>query len=477
VNELARGIGRTAAEKPKLARGWPALLCVLLHALARPSPAAAQPDEPAPPADLEPEPPGAEPPPVDAAEEPEPHTAPGEVIVVSGDVPITPEVPDYRAHTTLSRDEIQRRLPRSAPDALRYEPGVFVQQSAHGQGSAFIRGLTGQQTLLLFDGIRLNNGTYRQGPNQYFFTLDSQSIQSIQVLRGGASTHYGSDALGGVILAKPIEPVLRASPDDGFVTYHPHLIAKGASADREAGGRTQLALTMGESLAFFGGVGARRVGLLESGGAIASPSDGTPPLVPRFEEDGRTQLGTGFKEMTADGRLLYRLGARDAVKLAAYAYRQFDAPRTDQCPAAYAPHDECLNYDEQFRTLVYGVWESDQSLALIDDLRATLSWQRQHERRSLRRPSSEVENIGRDTVDTFGLTFTAETLPARATPWLTLRLRYGADTYHDLVNSDAWITFTDIDITQQRSRGQYLDGSTYTYGGTPVLRRTPIPVR
>ena len=117
------------------------------------------------------------------------------------------ELPEERSLTTVTREDLDRRQVRSSPDALRYEAGVFVQQTAHGQGSAFIRGLTGQQTLLLFDGIRLNNSTYRQGPNQYFFTLDSQTIQSIQVLRGGGSTRGGSDALGGVV---------------SFVTKDPH---------------------------------------------------------------------------------------------------------------------------------------------------------------------------------------------------------------------------------------------------------------
>jgi outer membrane receptor for ferrienterochelin and colicin len=104
---------------------------------------------------------------------------------VIGEAGGSEDLPQERATSTVTRLEMDRRLPRSAPDALRYEPGVFVQQSAHGQGSAFIRGLTGQQTLMLFDGIRLNNSTYRQGPNQYFFTLDSRTIRSIEVQRGG----------------------------------------------------------------------------------------------------------------------------------------------------------------------------------------------------------------------------------------------------------------------------------------------------
>src|SRR5262245_41890005 len=98
------------------------------------------------------------------------------------------DLPEERATSTVRKSDLERRLPRSAPDAIRYEPGVFVQQTAHGQGSAYLRGLTGQQTVMLFDGIRLNNSTYRQGPNQYFFTLDSRTIQSIEVERGGGST-------------------------------------------------------------------------------------------------------------------------------------------------------------------------------------------------------------------------------------------------------------------------------------------------
>ena len=111
------------------------------------------------------------------------------------------KLPAGKSGSIIHRSDLEDRLPRSAPDALRFEAGVFVQQTAHSQGSAFIRGLTGQQTLLLFDGIRLNNTTFRQGPNQYFFTLDAQTIDTIRVIRGGSSTRYGSDAIGGVIEA------------------------------------------------------------------------------------------------------------------------------------------------------------------------------------------------------------------------------------------------------------------------------------
>ena len=109
-----------------------------------------------------------------------------------------------RAATTVTRDQLVHRQPRSTPEALRWEPGVYVQQTAAAQGSAYVRGRTGQQTVLLFDGVRLNNATWRQGPNQYFFTIDPRTLAAIDVIRGSASTRWGADAIGGGIMLVPV---------------------------------------------------------------------------------------------------------------------------------------------------------------------------------------------------------------------------------------------------------------------------------
>ena len=85
---------------------------------------------------------------------------------------------------------------RTSPEALTGTTGVFIQKTNHGGGSPFIRGLTGNQNLLMMDGIRLNNSTSRYGPNQYLNTIDPWTIQKIEVARGTGSVQYGSDALG-----------------------------------------------------------------------------------------------------------------------------------------------------------------------------------------------------------------------------------------------------------------------------------------
>lgn len=381
------------------------------------------------------------------------------------------EVPhDGRASSRVDRDSMARRLPRSAPDALRYEPGVYIQQTAQSQASPYIRGRTGQQTVLLFDGVRLNNSLFRQGPNQYFFTIDSATVDHIDVLRGSASTHYGSDAIAGAIEAVPISAQL--TPPPGSIAIAPRYIAGYDSSSDAHSQRLQVAADAAAGVAVMAGVGYRDFGLLRSGGPVRSPTTNELPEVPRFDTDNRTQLGTGFEELTVDGRVEVDLTSSLRLTAAAYNYRQTDAPRTDQCAPPFAPFDECLTYDEQFRTVAYAGLDGDAGP--LRDLQVRLSWQRQHERRTHERPSSFTVNGGRDDVDTFGVRAVAETPTLGLGGWGDLTFAYGGDLYHDRVESTAWLQFTDLDITRFRSRGQYLDGSTYTWGG--VFSQTNLEI-
>lgn len=374
------------------------------------------------------------------------------------------------ATTKVSRRELDERLPRSAPDALHWEPGVYVQQTAHSQGSAYVRGVTGQQTVMLFDGVRLNNSTYRQGPNQYFFTIDSHTVSSLEVTRGSGSVLWGSDALGGVLAAHPIEPMLREGVRG--LRLAPRSSFRTATADDELGGRFELDAQVGDRIGLVGGIGYRDVGLLEAGGRIHDTvtkvySGGERVLVPEFAEDGRTQLGTGFREAASDLRLVARLGADARAVAAVYDYRQLDAPRTDKCPPPFAPRGECLVYEEQFRTL--GILALEADLAPVArDARIAVSLQRQRERRRNDRPASIVNPFyGRDTVLTAGVTARAGTnawVPsAAARVWL----EYGVDAYRDDLSSVAWyeIHTERNDLLRYLPRGQYLDGSSYTWGG------------
>ena len=386
-------------------------------------------------------------------------------------VPGEPEVEeDAWGRSSVTRAHMDERQPRAAPDALRWEPGIAIQLTSHAQASPYVRGMTGQQVVHLFDGIRLNNGIYRQGPNQYFFTVDQRSVQQLDVLRGSSSVRFGSDALGGAILALPRSPVLDLGHQG--LSARPNLSLRYGSADRELGGRAELELRMGPDTALLIGGGYRDVSLLTSGGVVRH-RDRTPdpttrgdlaPWVPRFEEESsnpgqlnrwRTQLGTGFREATFDARLVHRLRPKLRAIAAVYGYRQLDAPRTDQCPAPEAPLDECLFIDRQFRTLSYLALRGDAGP--MRDVDLIVSHQRHEEARRRDRPRSNIEHRWKDVVDTFGVTFRAATPRHRV---LAMRLRYGFEMFRDQVStSNAFRTFTDTLDTRELSRGQYLDGS------------------
>ncbi|MBM3740498.1 MAG: hypothetical protein FJW39_32515, partial [Acidobacteria bacterium] len=78
-------------------------------------------------------------------------------------------------------------------------PTVLGQESAPGQFSPFLRGLTGYQTGLLIDGVRLNNTLFRSGPNQYLALAVPASLEEAEILLGPGSAVHGGDAMGGVV--------------------------------------------------------------------------------------------------------------------------------------------------------------------------------------------------------------------------------------------------------------------------------------
>ncbi len=387
-----------------------------------------------------------------------------------------PNTAPVEASSRVSRRELEERLPRSAPDALRYEPGVSVQQTAHAQASPYVRGMTGQQVVHLFDGVRLNNGIYRQGPNQYFFTVDVLSLDHLMVERGAASVRYGSDALGGAILAVPRAGEPSPSSSATGLWAAPRAYFRYASQDTLLAGRAESSIGYGSKLRILLGGGYRDADRLTSGGVVQNSNTPRPPWVPRFESDGKTMLGTGFRDATFDGRVEYDLRPKLTAVGAVYGYRQFDAPRTDQCPPREAPEDDCLVLEHEFRTLAYVALRGDVSKA-VEDLDLRLSGQGYDERARRSRPTSYVEQTWENDVRTTGLAVSAHTHPFSLGDAWDLTLAYGADGYADRVHSSAQQRLTDLGRTFDLSRGSYLEGSRYLTSGAFASLQSSLDAR
>ncbi len=367
-----------------------------------------------------------------------------------------------QASSVVSQRELEERMPRSAPEALRNEPGVAIQQTAHAQASPYVRGLTGQQLVYLFDGVRLNNGIYRQGPNQYFFTVDVLSLDRLLVERGSASVRYGSDALGGAITAIPRSGIPSAYHTTKGFWAAPRVYGRYASQDFLLGARGETSFGYGDKLRVLVGGGYRDADRLTSGGVVKNQG-ARAPWVPRFESDGKTQLGTGFRDATFDGRVEYSLTRELTATAALYGYRQFDAPRTDQCPPREAPENDCLQFNHENRSLAYFALRGDVVPAVQDlDLRISLQGYDEDVERS--RPTSFVSQRWRTQIVTEGVAFSARSPSWEHDDW-SMFLSYGGETYADLVDAEAQQTFTDIDLTFELSRGAYLNGSKYQTSG------------
>lgn len=105
--------------------------------------------------------------------------------------------------SVITADEIKQRSYTDITDALVNVPGVHVQGGGVEQ-SVMLRGMSADYTLFLIDGRRMQdnqafglNGGQAGTPINFLPPLES--IKRIEVIRGPASSLYGSDAIGGVI--------------------------------------------------------------------------------------------------------------------------------------------------------------------------------------------------------------------------------------------------------------------------------------
>lgn len=193
-----------------------------------------------------------------------------------------------QAITVIRRDEIERRQTTVISDLLATTPGVTVTRNGGVGGftGVRIRGADAEQTLVVIDGVRVNDPS-SPGGGFDFANLLSSSVERIEVLRGPNSVPWGSQAIGGVV------NIVTGQPRDGLQ----------ARAAAEYGYADTGFLNAGISGARGGLSGALSGGYLRSDG-ISTAASGT-------ERDGYRQYG-------ASGRLGYEAVPGVGVDLRGY---------------------------------------------------------------------------------------------------------------------------------------------------------------
>ena len=99
------------------------------------------------------------------------------------------------AVTVVGGEDMDRLQPSTYEDLLIDVPGLVIQGGRGVAQEPNIRGFQDEQVVIRVDGARQNFDLQHRGR----FFVDPALLKQVEILRGGASSMFGSGALGGVI--------------------------------------------------------------------------------------------------------------------------------------------------------------------------------------------------------------------------------------------------------------------------------------
>lgn len=342
---------------------------------------------------------------------------------------------------SLSMPEIltQRPIPY-LPDVLEDSAGVGLQRTGPGQTSPYLRGFTGFRTLLVLDGFRFNNSAWRDGPNQYFMTVDSEAVSSVDVHYGTGGVRYGSDAVGGTVILES-----RAAGSWDPAREHSGLLSlRYATAERSIVTHAEVGGKLGERVLYHLGLTDRGYGDIVGGRHIG------------------TQPNTSFHAGAGDAKLSFLLGDQSMLTLAHQVDRQNDVPRTHATVHGISWHGTTVGSDlrrdlDQERDFTYLRLQS-LDLGFAERLRAGLGFHSQDETEQRVRSDQTRNHQGFD-VNTLATFVNLESQVNFGA------LRYGVDAARDHVQSFRDDFNADGSLRSSRIQGPVADDAIYDLAG------------
>lgn len=349
------------------------------------------------------------------------------IIVESRNIKIS-ELANPFIVSSLSAKQIQQNGARTTPEALMGVSGIFLQKTNHGGGSAFIRGLTGNQTLLVIDGIRINNATFRYGPNQYLNTIDMFTLNKINVLKGIGAIEYGSDAMGGVIQMET-----KQNTQEHTGKLYISNASKFVSKQMESTNRTELQFAQ-KKWDFIGGLSIKNYGDVWGGKTVGK------------------QAPTGYSEINYDLKAKIKINDRQEITIASQNTAQKNIPIYHKI---VLENYKTNQVDKQVHNLNYLTYKYKGHNRWISSIIMSASMQRSLEKRSLQKNNTVIVRTENDSIQTTGLT--AEILSKPTSFW---SINTGFDYYKDRVNSIATELNTSTSA-QILKRGLYPNNAGY----------------
>ena len=295
--------------------------------------------------------------------------------------------------TVLTQTAIEARQTPAVAELLAQTPGVsFTRNGGVGTSTGVnIRGAESQHTVVLIDGVKLNDPSSTQGGFNFGNLLVGDTAR-IEVLRGAQSTLWGSQAIGGVV---------------NIVTAEPTEALQG-SLDAEAGARG--------TTYFRGGIGGANDRLSWRLAASRYDTDGFSAFAKGTEDDGYTNTGLSGRlnvkvtdAVSLDLRSVWSSGRNDfdafngdsreygkTQELVAYAGLNFDlldGRFRNRIGYAHTDTDRRnFNPDNKVQTLTFDAegqnrrWEYQGAFAFTEALNATFGLEHEKSEMKTRSP-------------------------------------------------------------------------------------------
>jgi hemoglobin/transferrin/lactoferrin receptor protein len=213
--------------------------------------------------------------------------------------------------------DIDQKNVNNIRDLVRYEPGVSVS----GTGSRFglsgftIRGIGGNRVLTQVDGVSVpdafNFGPFLNAQRNY---IDPDIVKQVEIIRGPASSLYGSDAIGGAVsfLTKDAADYLDEGDDayarlkTGYSSADNSWLRSATFAARQGSldGVLHLGRRTGDETETFGGRGGAGSGREEANPQDITTDNLLAKLGWNYAGDDRLQLSYERFQDDVDTRVL-----------------------------------------------------------------------------------------------------------------------------------------------------------------------------
>lgn len=104
--------------------------------------------------------------------------------------------------SVITAENIEQQAITDMNQLFKYEPGVSITGRAGGAQNIQVRGMGGDRVLMIKDGMRMNEGYGANGLNDIVGRgfVETDTLKQVEIAKGAASSLYGADALGGIVV-------------------------------------------------------------------------------------------------------------------------------------------------------------------------------------------------------------------------------------------------------------------------------------